>query len=1169
MHRNHSAASTKAEPVGGTPRWRLFTKYTVLIGALVIVALLAGSLINLYFSYRETRAKLFALQQEQANAAAGQIGQFIQDIEHQMGWTALPTMDTSTNPLEQQRFEYLKLLRQVPAITEAGWLDAHGHEQLRVSRVDLDRVGRGTDFSRDPRFTAAAAGHTWFGPVYFRKGTEPYMSISQPAGVSTGGVSVVEVNLKFVWDVITRIRIGDSGIAYVVDAAGKLVAHPDISLVLKMTSLAHLPQIAASTRTPDRAVGPTAPRIARDLSGREVLSAQADIPALGWTVLVDLPSEEAFAPVYHALYRTGALLLTGLLLSVIASLALARRMVRPIRTLQAGAEKIGAGELNHRINVNTGDELEDLAQRFNAMAAKLEESYDDLERKVEQRTAELWESLEHQTATSEILRVIAASPGDLQPVFDIIAERAASLCSGNFGLVFGFDGEWIQLKSIFGMSPEGVEAMRRRYPLRPGSDSVAARTVSEGAVINVSDVFALPEYAHKDAARIVGFRAAMGVPMVRQGQIVGAITVTRAKVGCFSDKQTELLKTFADQAVIAIENVRLFNELQTRTQELAAANADLTEALAHQTATSEILGVIAGSREDIQPVFDAIARSASKLCDANFCAVFTFDGTLLNLVAHHNVSPESLAVWNAKWPAPADPITAVGRATHDCAVIQIPDVDSEPGYGDYLAVARAVGYRSIVGVPLLREGKPVGALALSRAETGFLPEKQVALLKTFADQAAIAMENVRLFQELQARTTDLARSVEELKALSEVGQAVSSTLDLQTVLTTLVSRATQLSGCHGGVIYEFRETSQTFHVMATHRMDPQHLEAVRDQPVRLGEGAMGRAGAIRAPVQVADILDENEPVAPQARPIVARLGFRSLLAIPLLREQRLLGGLVVWREASGRFADEVVRLLQTFAAQSVLAIQNARLFREIQGKGRELEIANRHKSEFLANMSHELRTPLNAIIGFSEVMRERMFGELNAKQAEYIEDIHSSGQHLLSLINDILDLSKIEAGRMELHMASFNVPAAIKNTLLLVRGRAARHGVQLAVHIDPTLGDVTADELKFKQILLNLLSNAVKFTPKGGTISVSAARGDGSVEVSVSDTGIGIPLEQQEAIFEEFRQAKMDGAPKPEGTGLGLALSRKFVELHGGKIQVRSEPARGSVFTFTLPGASP
>ncbi|HEX5607701.1 MAG TPA: GAF domain-containing sensor histidine kinase, partial [Candidatus Binatia bacterium] len=298
---------------------------------------------------------------------------------------------------------------------------------------------------------------------------------------------------------------------------------------------------------------------------------------------------------------------------------------------------------------------------------------------------------------------------------------------------------------------------------------------------------------------------------------------------------------------------------------------------------------------------------------------------------------------------------------------------------------------------------------------------------------------------------------------------------------------------------------------------------------------------------------------------IARFGYRSLLSVPLLREQQILGGLTVWRRQTGEFKTEVINLLQTFATQSALAIHNARLFREIEEKSHQIEAANRHKSEFLANMSHELRTPLNAIIGFSEVLQERLFGELNEKQAEYTSDILTSGQHLLSLINEILDLSKVEAGRIELELAPFDLPLAIENARTFVRERAVKHGIALDVDLDERLGEYVGDERKIKQILLNLLSNAVKFTPEGGRISITANKTDTAVEISVSDTGIGIASEDQPKIFEEFRQVGGDYAHKKEGTGLGLTLAKKFVELHGGKIWVQSEVGKGSRFTFTLP----
>jgi signal transduction histidine kinase len=383
------------------------------------------------------------------------------------------------------------------------------------------------------------------------------------------------------------------------------------------------------------------------------------------------------------------------------------------------------------------------------------------------------------------------------------------------------------------------------------------------------------------------------------------------------------------------------------------------------------------------------------------------------------------------------------------------------------------------------------------------------------------------------------------------------------VLNTIVARASQLAGAAGCSIYEYDEGGERFELRATYNYDTEFVEALRAVPLRKGEGLMGRAAELREPIQIPDI---TQPGVYQSsvRDTLVRFGYRALLSVPLLREDQIIGSLSFNRKEPGEFLPEVVDVLKTFATQSALAIQNARLFREIADKSRQLEAASRHKSEFLANMSHELRTPLNAIIGFSEVLAEKMFGDVNAKQAEYLQDILESGRHLLSLINDILDLSKIEAGHMELEPADFDLPGAIDNALTLVRERATRRGITLGRTIDERLGIVHGDERKVKQILLNLLSNALKFTPEGGRIDVGAGRHDDVTEVSVADTGIGIAPADQEAVFEEFRQV---GAAerKAEGTGLGLALTRKFVELHGGKIWVQSELGRGSIFTFTLP----
>jgi signal transduction histidine kinase len=663
-------------------------------------------------------------------------------------------------------------------------------------------------------------------------------------------------------------------------------------------------------------------------------------------------------------------------------------------------------------------------------------------------------------------------------------------------------------------------------------------------------------------ARELGYRTILSAPLLREGVPLGAIILRRTAVEPFSDKQIELLKTFADQAVIAIENVRLFTELQEKNRALTDAHAQVTEALEQQTATSEILRVISRSQTDVQPVFDTIVKSAVRLCGGLFSALFRFDGELLHQGAEHNFTPEALEELHRVFPARPSRALGTGRAILERTVVLIPDVEVDPEY-QHQAMSRAIGYRSGLWVPMLREGAPIGVIQVSRAEPGPFSDNEIELLKTFADQAVIAVENVRLFKELQARTGELTQSVEQLTALGEVSRAVSSTLDVETVLDTIVSRASQLAGAAGCSIYEYDEAAEQFELRATHNDDTAFVEALRAVPLRKGEGLMGRAAEMREPIQIPDI---TQPGAYQSsvRDTLIRFGYRALLSVPLLREDQIIGSLSFNRKAPGEFPPEVVDVLKTFATQSALAIQNAQLFREIADKSAQLEAASRHKSEFLANMSHELRTPLNAIIGFSEILAEKMFGDINEKQTEYLQDILESGRHLLSLINDILDLSKVEAGRMELELSAFDLPTAIDNALILVRERASRRGIGLGSTVDPRLGMIGGDERKVKQVLLNLLSNALKFTPEGGRIDVGARLHHDVAEVSVADTGIGIAPEDQEAVFEEFRQV---GAAdkKAEGTGLGLALSRRFIELHGGKIWVKSQLGTGSTFTFTLP----
>ena len=1128
-------------------RRRLFWKYVVFFTLLVTVALLASGLIEIYFSYQESKVVLAALQREKAQAAAVRIEGFITEIERQMGWVTQPRA-VAAAPLEQRRFDFYRLQRQVPAITEISYIDPTGREQVRVSRLAMDVFGSNIDLSADPRFTEARARRLYRGPVYFRKESEPYMAIAIAEGGQGGGVTAAEVNLKFIWDVVSQIKVGKAGQAFVVDGQGALIAHPDISLVLQKTDLGRLEHVKAAL-TPTPAPGGDAAdtaTVARNLKDQRVLTAHVTIPSLRWTVFVELPLEEAFAPLEASVRRTALLELVGIALSVIVSLILARTMVRPIRALQAGAARFGEGNLTDRIVVRTGDELEGLAEQFNSMAGRLHESYAGLERKVEERTHELSEALEQQTATAEILRVISSSPTDLQPVMAAMVESAARLCDAQNAQIFQIEGSLMRLVARHGPVKSSLEAGEAR-PLTRGS--VSGRVALERRTLRIDDLRVDLEAEYPDIAAAIrrqGIAATVGVPLLREGVAIGAITAFRTDVRPFTDQQVALLETFADQAVIAIENVRLFQELQVR-------NRALTESLEQQTATAEILSAISNSPTDLQPILDAVAQNAGRVCDATDGLVFRVDGAFLELVANygdHRGRSRRIEI-SPDWVA--------GRAVLERRTIHVPDIAAELAeYPKSRELQERAGNRTTLVTPMLREGTPIGVIVIRRQEVRPFTDKQIALLQTFADQAVIAIENVRLFQELQARTQDLSQSLEETGALSEVIRAVSSSLDLREILDTVARQAVALSGADGCGIFEYRPDHGRFEAVVSQGISRRFLDEI---PVGVNQGTLGQATQTGEPVQVADV----EAVAdyPFRDRFVAE-GLRAVLTVPM-KGGDVGRGIVLFRRTPGEFGERVVTLMRTLADQSIVAIANAHLFREIEEKSRLLEVADRHKSEFLASMSHELRTPLNAIIGFSEVLLQRMFGELNPKQDEYLQDVLSSGRHLLSLINDILDLSKVEAGRMELELARFDLPQALQDTLVLVRERAMRHGIDLHLEADARLGALVGDERKIKQVMLNLLSNAVKFTPEGGRIEVRAVPTDGGVEISVADTGIGIAPENQELIFEEFRQAGGDYAHKREGTGLGLTLARKLVELHGGRLWVKSQVGQGSTFTFSVP----
>jgi signal transduction histidine kinase/putative methionine-R-sulfoxide reductase with GAF domain len=775
---------------------------------------------------------------------------------------------------------------------------------------------------------------------------------------------------------------------------------------------------------------------------------------------------------------------------------------------------------------------------------RIREPRADLEKK-------LAEALEQQAATSEILRVISTSPTDLRPVFETIVRNAVSLCGSLFANVFRFDGELLHFVAGHNVGPSYVELLRAKYPMRPDFSQVSGRVLLTKSVVRLEDVLADPDYDQR-FPQAMGWRKMLGVPMLRQGEPVGVIVVGWAEPGPVSKAQEGLLKQFADHAVIAIENVRLFDEVQARTRELS-------EALEQQTATSEMLGVIAASPTNIQPVLQAVAESACRLCEAYDSVIRLCEGERLRVRAHHGPIPVDFV------GSPIGRGWVTGRAFVDREPVHVHDLQAAADeFPDGSAYARRFGHRTILAVPLLRENEAIGALVIRRAEVRPFTDKQIALLTTFARQAVIAIENVRLFDELQARTSELTHSVEELRALGEVMQAVNSTLDLQTVLSTIVAKAVQLSGTDAGAIYVFEEAQQLFRLRATFGFSEDLIAAVEDQHLGASD-AIRQATQDKQPKETSDIGDE--PPSP-LREIAMHAGYRARLIVPLVSADQVLGALVIRRKRPGNFPKDTIQLLQTFAVQSVLAIQNARLFREIEDKSRQLQVASEHKSQFLASMSHELRTPLNAIIGLTEMMVSNAARFGTEKALEPLRRVNAAGTHLLSLINEILDLSKIEAGKLELNPEPVNLSRLIDEVIGTAGQLAEKNQNRLVVEAQENLGVLTADSMRLKQILLNLLSNACKFT-KEGEVAVRARKvADGRewVELAVADSGIGLTAEQQAKLFQDFTQADSLTARRYGGTGLGLALSRKLARMMGGDVTVTSELGKGSVFTLRLPG---
>ncbi|HEY6367273.1 MAG TPA: GAF domain-containing protein [Candidatus Binatia bacterium] len=975
----------------GRRRGRLVRNYFFIFVILISGGMIASGLTEMYFRSYETREQIGLLQGEVANAALSKIAQYVLTIEGQMKAATLsqPIAEGGFDPAH--KFELMKLLYIAPAITEAAAIDGDGVPRIHVSRFRTILPNEESDYSKAPAFLQARQGATFFGPVYFVRGSEPYLTMAVPIERFPGsvvGVLQAEVNLSYIWEVVREIQVGKAGYAYIVARSGDIIAHPNISLVLQRHKADHLEQVKTALR-PAPGIQRPESVVTHGLNGEKVLSSYGYLPNLDWAVIVERPLAEAYEPLYASLRRTYSLLIIGLGIALLATVYVARRVVRPLEALRRGVEKIGEGDLSYHLEIQTGDDIEVLAEQFNKMVGEIKNSYQVLEDKVQQRTRELAALFDVAATATQSL--------DLNPILQEVAEKITDIFGLDSTRIYLLDQEQreLRVRAAAGYNPQGF--IQRIVGLGQG---IVGKAAEIGEPMIFEDVQKDPRYAElseSKASKGTGYKFFAAIPIKAKGKALGAIACNGRLARRLTEQEIRLMSSMADQISPAIDNINLFEELREKTAALEKTNHELLESLEQQTEIAEVLRVMASSPADLKAVMDTILNNALRLCKAENGGIFTFDGEAFHVAITTPISPglQSYLQNTPIRPGRETPLRLMGvkkEPVHSADVLRDP-VFIPP------EVYRLEGFRSALAVPMLKRNELIGGIVIHRREVRPFTEPQIELLTTFANQAAIALENTHLFQELKGRTEELARYNEEIKTANE-----------------------------------------------------------------------------------------------------------------------------------------------------------------------RLKELDRLKSSFVSNVSHELRTPLTAIESLADNLLDGVTGPLTTKQSNYMNGIKESTERLERLINDLLDLSVIEAGKSGLKPTSFSMASLLREVTDTLKPMAEEK--QISLEIASTNGHslAWADRDKVTQVLTNLIGNAVKFTPRLGKVTVSVSRlQDAWLQVSIADTGPGILPGEASKIFDEFYQMSRPGREKSRGVGLGLAISKKLVEMHGGKIAVDSVVGRGSNFFFTLP----
>ena len=1263
---------------------RLTRAFVILTSALLLIVGLALT----FLSYRALLQQVIIRQQKTADEAALLTLRYLHKARDTLiAYGKVGTIyDLLFRSITQQQKELRDIMQQSADMFQGlALLDRNGKELAKISGSHLYSPEELRVQADLPAFRRAIQGEIYMAeqPQIPSRESVPVIMMAVPLEgrfAAERGVLIAEVSMKGMWDALAQVEVGETGYAYLVDReTGQLLAHSGRSpypLGDTLEEVTIVQQLMSERTVLDHRY--------RGLQGEPVIGAAAPLPGTNWVMVVEIPTGEALGGIWQMLVALGFFIVIGIVAAGGLGLIVPRRIVRPLSVLQEGARRIGAGQLDHVIEVRTGDEIQDLAETLNQMAADLKSSHAELERWIRtledrvlertQKLAEASKQMQRRATQLQISAEVAHAIASLRDLDQLLPEMTY-IISERFGWyhvgIFLMDevGEYAVLRAA--NSEGGKRMLARGHKLKVGQEGIVGYVIGSGQPRVALDVGS--DAVYFDNPDLPQTRSEMALPLKIGDRIIGALDIQSTEPGAYDEEDVTWMIGLANQVTVAIENARLFEQTQRALQEvskvhrqfiqrewagiaarqrdlvyeyrrsgtpplpeeeppemqkallegevaacpgipeggdangrrsspcpfptatlavpiklrdqvigavnlqetdrrriwtedeitlvqsvsnqvaLALENARLLEAEQRQRKAAEALreaAVILSSTLAFEELIQRILDQIGKVIPSDARNLMLVEGEVVHVVHHMGYDRFGAEKLLHELQMPLNAMSTWRRMSETGRPLVIPDTSRDP---DWAVLPELQWIRSYVGAPIVVRGQMVGMLNLDSATPNYFSQDDADQLEAFAAQAAIALENTQLIQET-------SRRAEQLATLHRIGLAITSALDLKGVLEALYERVRDVMDTDSFYVALYEEETGTFEFpLIIYGQRRIQVEPPTDQDL----GILQTVIRSREPWHMPD-LDAMPEDAPFRCTVPIGPHTRSYLAVPLVFRHQGFGVLSVQSTQPGAYSPAEVELLTTIATQASIAIQNARAYERLVQTAEQLREVDRLKTQFLANMSHELRTPLNSIIGFSRVMLKGIDGPLTELQEADLTSIYNSGQHLLNLINSILDMSKIEAGKMELAFDEVPLHEIFPTVVATARGLLKDRPIELRTEVPEDLPIVWADAQRIRQVLINLISNAAKFTERG-YIALKVETDPKYVTVRVIDTGIGIAPEAQKRLFIPFQQVDASTSRRAGGTGLGLAICRSFVEMHGGRIWVESEPGKGSTFSFTLP----